>query len=78
MSGSPIPERRGPRAKAQAGERACIFYAQNTAWAAALRTDENKAFWRRDSMQKLFEKSLRKPLDIIKMKWYIVITLKKG
>lgn len=75
---APITERGGPRAKAQAGEGACIFYGRNTAWAAALWTEENKAFWRRDSTQKLFEKSLRKPLDIIKMKWYIVITLKKG
>ncbi len=28
--------------------------------------------------KKLFEKSLQKPLDITKIKWYIVITLKKG
>ena len=55
-----------------------FFYVCRSSGAAALRTEENKVFWRRDSTQKLFEKSLRKPLDIIKMKWYIVITLKKG
>ena len=55
-----------------------VFYVRWSFGAAALRTDENEAFWRRDTMQKLFKKSLRKHLDIIKMKWYIVITLKKG
>jgi len=33
------------------------------------------ALWQRE---KVFEKTFQKPLDITKMKWYIVITLKKG
>ena len=73
----PGPEQGSIGIGMQAGRRAC-FLCLLILRAAALRTDENEAFWRRDSKQKLFEKSLRKPLDIIKMKWYIVITLKKG